>query len=60
MLLLLHQVQVVVWVEDGLLRQVIVFVNLGISTHLWVIDHLRRLLQAALRVYIVPLLATLR
>lgn len=62
MLLLLHQVQVVIWVENRLLRQIIVALNLGIEVihHLWVEDHLGRFLQASLRVYLVPLLATLR
>lgn len=58
MLLLLHQAQVVDWVQDGLLRVVIRAINLR-DAHLRVVGHLGRLFEAALRVYIVPLLATL-
>ena len=59
MLLLLHQAQVVDWVEDGWLRVVIWAINLRDESHLRVVGHLGRLFEAALRVYIVPLLATL-
>jgi len=51
MLLLLHQVQVVDWVEDGLLRVVIGVIDLG--GHLRVEAHLWRLFDAPLGVYLV-------
>lgn len=54
---MLHQVQVVDWVEDGLLRIVIGVINL--RDHLRVEGHLWRLFDAPLRVYLVSLLATL-